>query len=426
MKGKSFTWAPDAPPPVLQAHSRRKLDLLRRYIRKYLATLARTPRQDRLTLTFIDGFAGGGTFTGAGGEIVDGTPLIMLEEVERARRDVNVDRRKSLLIDASFVFVEKNRDTFEHLRRVLADRGWIDRLGPNGALVRGDMLAQMQTIRERVRKGSPRAARAIWLLDQCGWNAVPLTVIRDLMAMGPGTEIVLTFAIDGLLDYLTLEPAFLKAAEGVGLARSDVLQLRDMKSGAGGRVLAQQVIAGHIKAETAAPYFTPFFARSDAAHRDMWIVHLSHHPKARDVMLDQHYGEANALVHQGPGGLSMVGWDQNLDQLLLDSFGFDVVDVGKMHHRLLEELPGSLWHDGLNDGLQFERWRAGRANGTAATRDQMVKVLHELAGYGEIVIETATGRTKRPGAMLKDDDVLRTPAQGVFLTGSPGLLGGRR
>jgi hypothetical protein len=252
-----------------------------------------------------------------------------------------------------------------------------------------------------------------------------MSVVRDLMAMGPGSEVVLTFAIDSLLDHMVDRPAFLKAAEQVGLARADVVQLHGLKSGAGGRVLAQQVIAGHIQAQTAAPYFTPFFARSDAAHRDMWILHLSHHPKARDVMLDQHYGEANAMVHQGPGGLSMVGWDQNLDQLLLDSFGFDVVDIGKMHDRLLREVPETLWQDGLSDGLHFERWRASRANATAATREQMMDVLHELAGYGSIVIETPTGRPKRRGAALRDDDVLRTPAQGVFLTGAPGHLGGR-
>ena len=90
-----FVWPPNGPPPRLEEHSKAKLEVLRRYLRSYFDTLGANPARDEFKLDLVDGFAGGGTFRDASGE-VSGTPLIMIEECEAAQRRLNEDRVKPL------------------------------------------------------------------------------------------------------------------------------------------------------------------------------------------------------------------------------------------------------------------------------------------------------------------------------------------
>ena len=76
-----FSWHPDEPSPSIEAHSKAKLDVLRRYLRAYFDRLNVNPQREEFKLDLVDGFAGGGTFLD-GDEMVSGTPLIMLEESE--------------------------------------------------------------------------------------------------------------------------------------------------------------------------------------------------------------------------------------------------------------------------------------------------------------------------------------------------------
>ena len=93
-----FSWHPDEPPPSIEAHSKEKLDVLRRYLRACFDRLNVNPQREEFKLDLVDGFAGGGTFLD-GGEILSGTPLIMLEESEAARSRLNRSRTKPLHFD---------------------------------------------------------------------------------------------------------------------------------------------------------------------------------------------------------------------------------------------------------------------------------------------------------------------------------------
>ena len=409
MKGQAFKWDPDSAPPILQDHSERKLTLIRNYLRRYLEVMGGNRRADRVRLTLVDGFAGGGTFQLDGSE-VSGTPLVMLEEVDRARRVLNDGRAKPLAVEASFVFIEKQKDNHEHLRRTLQERGYTDRLGPHGVLLRGTFEKHFDDVVERVRK-QHRDGRSIFLLDQTGYNKAPFALVRRILTEMPTSEVILTFGVDWLVDYMTTADPFLKAVEPIGFDRAEVERLLGYKDGAGGRVLIQQVLARMVQEKIGAPFTTPFFVHGAAAHRSLWIVHLSTHPKARDVMLEQHWGLGNGALHQGPGSLYMLGHHAAFDQLALFDFGFDPMAERKLFETLQGEVPEALWTDGAAEGVRFGDWRVGRANRTAATKAQLSEALRTLATDGEIEIFTTGGRPKRLTARLNDSDVIRTPQQ---------------
>ena len=89
----NFSWHPDESPPLIEAHSKAKLDVLRSYLHAYLDRLNINPHREEFKLDLVDGFAGGGTFLD-GKEVVSGSPLIMLEESEKAKGRLNRRRTK--------------------------------------------------------------------------------------------------------------------------------------------------------------------------------------------------------------------------------------------------------------------------------------------------------------------------------------------
>lgn len=111
----TFKWHPSEPPPTIEGHTKAKLNVLRRYLRAYFDRLNVNPHREAFKLDPIDGFCGGGTFTGRSGEI-PGSPLIMLEEAAAAKERLSQGRKKPLRIDCRFYFVDKAHAHIDQLR----------------------------------------------------------------------------------------------------------------------------------------------------------------------------------------------------------------------------------------------------------------------------------------------------------------------
>jgi hypothetical protein len=66
-----------------------------------------------------------------------------------------------------------------------------------------------------------------------------------------------------------------------------------------------------------AKFYTPFFLSTENSHRDMWLVHLSNHSQARNVMTQVHWRVANhdktKMNHYGM--LGFHGKYEGADQL---------------------------------------------------------------------------------------------------------------
>lgn len=134
MKSDKYFWKIGEPPPILDVHSLAKHEILRAYVNRYINVLAADIRIERLRLTLVDGFSGGGLYRH---ELthneISGSPLIFLESSREAEAEVSMRRQqvhgKPFVLDAHYLFVESEQQYCDYLQHLLIERGYRNLLG---------------------------------------------------------------------------------------------------------------------------------------------------------------------------------------------------------------------------------------------------------------------------------------------------------
>lgn len=127
----------------------------------------------------------------------------MLQATKEAEFLVNKDRKKPVALNLDYFFVEADKGAATHLEHELKSRGYGSRLGNDVFLRHAEFGDQSDTIIEHIQRRMPKAGRAIFLLDQYGYSKVPIPLIRKILQTLPGGEVILTFAVDALLNYVS-------------------------------------------------------------------------------------------------------------------------------------------------------------------------------------------------------------------------------
>ena len=392
-----YKWKLGGPLPVLGEHSVAKHDIFEQYVGIYVERLTRTPSQTMLNLTIVDGFSGGGLYRLNGRE-VDGSPLRLLSAIEAADQTLKLVRAKGFEVRADFFFIDDNSEHIAFLQDVLTRRGYGSRIGRDIIIVRALFEEVCPEILQHIQnKGT--AQRSLFFLDQYGWSDVRLQTIRTILGALRNPEILLTFAVDALIDFLSLKTAETKALMNIELAREDVRELTALRTGEGWRYLIQNGLYRHVQARTGARFYTPFFIHSVESHRSYWLLHLSSHRQARDEMGKLHWRLNNRFQHHGGAGFHALGFDPSLDlrQGLL-SFMFDDDAMKRSEAAVLDQLPPMI-HAANRDGggLSVEAFFASNCNDTPVTSDILTRQLVLLRNEGELVIVAEDG-AKRPRA----------------------------
>lgn len=417
MGASDYLWAPGEEPPVIQDHSLAKHEVLSRYLRVYVEVLTVNVVMDRFRLTLVDGFAGGGSYLTSRGEVHHGSPLQMIHAMQEAQVVADTRRKKDFLLDVDFFFVEKKQQNLEVLEATLRLDAAAAAYARQGRIhvVPCAFEDCAQNIIDYVStKG--RAGRVIFLLDQYGYSGVPLSTLRTIFSRLPNAEVLLTFATDWLIDYMSAEGTITRSRLGdMGLLeladQFDVLlacrQHRDPRW----RRLVQSILHHDLVQQSGAKYFTPFFIVSPKAHREYWFVHLSGHSRARDEMAKLHWALENRFAHYGRHGLGMLGYDPREDVLLSAQlpFNFSGASSTVLMQRLMDEIPRRL--HGHSDGIGFADFFDGLCNETPATRDQFQDALRELSFEKRIEILDANAKVRRLDVRINGEDRVRLTSQ---------------
>lgn len=257
------------------------------------------------------------------------------------------------------------------------------------------------------------------LLDQYGYKDVPTPLIRRLLEQLPRTEIILTFAVDAFINFASDSVATHGTLNNLGLP--NVFKgrtLREIKSdGRHFRLFIQSCLYRGLTEACGARYYTPFFIRTEG-HGSYWLVHLSQHPRARDVMTQVHWAKNNRFIHYGGAGLNMfqaLGYDPDWDEKLTGqgaiAFEFDdTADTASVN--LLTEQLVRIIHQ--RDAVRFGELYASTCNTTPADSERYRKALGRLIEHREVAIKSDKGAERRKATTIEDDDVIRMATQGTI------------
>ncbi|SEM57916.1 three-Cys-motif partner protein [Pseudoxanthomonas sp. GM95] len=412
----------DGRPAIIQQHSIAKHDVLREYLVAYLQTLIVTPAQEALNVTLVDGFAGGGVYVHQDTkELVLGSPFIFLEAAQEAAALVAIGRKKPLAWNLDYYFVEKNLNARQHLRVSLGERGYGERIGRDIHLIEGSFEANSEQLMKAVQAKSPRKGRSIFLLDQYGYSQVPVSQIRAIFQKLPTAEVILTFAVDAFINFASDSAATQRVLGKIDLP--DVLRGRTFeeikREEKDFRLYIQSCFYKALVEQCGAKFFTVFFIRT-TGHGDYWLVHLSQHPKARDVMTEVHWNKNNHFIHYGGAGLDMfrtLGYTARDDASFTGQsalgFCFDEV-AGEASVTALANQLSPLIH-ARPEGVTFAEIFATHCNSSPADSQKYRQALERLIGHKEVVATSASGARRYRASTISGADVLSVSQQKYFL-----------
>lgn len=415
-----YDWAPGEEYPIIQQHSIAKHEILRAYLIAYIQTLISNPNREEFRLALIDGFAGGGVYRHASdGREVLGSPFIMLDAAREAEFTINQHRSKPVTLKIDYFFIEKDLAAATLLRQEATARGYGSRLENDIFIYNSSFDDKAAAIIEFVQQKMPRSGRAIFLLDQYGYSKVPTGLINTIIRTLPGSEVLLTFAVDSLLTYITDKNAQTQALLNK-IGTPDVLRERTIedikRSERDWRLFIQSCLYRDLVDNCGAKFYTLFFIRSSKGHGDYWLIHFSQRARARDVMTRIHWEKNTSFIHYGGPGVDMfkaLGYVPNSDASFTkqESLGFCFDDdaLTSSVNVLMDQLPRLVYHD--DEGITFSELYATTCNTSPASADVYRKALGELMAIKEVVVVSKDGIERRSANRIHDTDTLIPPRQ---------------
>ena len=414
MAKRHYDWANG--PAELDAHSLTKHDVLVGYLSRYFEQRTLNARgREVFKITLVDGFCGGGLYTvrGTGAEAL-GSPLRMLDAVAEARIKVNVGRTKPLELDVRFIFIDKDERAVAHLAKVLKDRGYGEAIGRTIHLIREEFAVASTAVMALVKKHTPMAGAALFFLDQYGYKDVPAPLIRSIFATLPNSEIVLTFHVSSFATYTNDEftdqvSATLAIDIRSALGGRSVEELKHDE--ADWRRLIQGALYQGLVTDCGARFFTPFFIRGQGSgHGEYWLVHLSQHHRAQDVMKQVHWQYQNHFIHYGGAGLDMLApQTMGFRQEFTGGFQFDDVALDRSISALLHQLADNIFDRG--EATSMGNLFSSTCNTSPATSSMYKNVLETLVIERDITVTSSDGKKKKHARYMNDTDMIERTRQ---------------
>jgi three-Cys-motif partner protein len=418
-KGDLYLWGVGDSLPTLDDHSLTKHRILREYLERYVAILTKNRGIPQLNLSLVDGFAGGGAYLHhKTNERLPGSPVLMLEAMAAAEVEAKALRTKDFSLNTNYYFVEERKRNLEFLKSEVKSSPAAIGKDDSIHFINGTFSDQLPAIIKKIKaKGSSH--KAIFLLDQYGYTHVTMANIRQIFRELPRAEVILTIAVNWLIDFVNETDKFKAALRHLELVdqQDELVRLRTEHC-SDWRTLIQQRLHKHFFKKSGAACYTPFFVHSVKSHRGYWLLHFSMHSTARDAMTDLHWSKENHFEHFGGPGLGMFGGTLGFDPRsrrgeTQSTFLFDKSAKEQTRDSLLIQLPKRLSQ--FNGLITFGHFFNQIVNDSPATKQMIAEVFGQLASDKEIEIFTKDKKERRGGVKISEHDLIRIPQITSFL-----------
>ena len=423
-KGDKYTWLIGSDPPPIDHHSVVKHQIVREYLGRYIKVLMSNYNIEKLVLSVVDGFAGGGDYISPGGDgFKPGSPQIVVDTITEAEVLLNVGREKPRKVDAKYYFVEKHRSTHAYLNALLSTKYGPGRMGKDIWSIQGEFDAHIHKINHDIaaRQGGQRA---IFLLDQYAYDKVPTALIKKIFTELDKPEVILTFGVDSLMSFLADNAQSRKKMAELGLDThidwAALEALRGAPAAVWRSAIQRNLAKGLIDASGATHSTIFYITPMGNSAWTYWLVHLSKSYKARDVMMELHWEMANHFSHYLEPDLFTLGYragsdrkaTQQYDFELGEAHHFDAIAADKCRKGLGEKLMPLLF--GRSDPMEFRQLTEAIGSFTPATSKMIKESLDEAIRCGELVVSSPDGKTRTKGSSVKLGDLIQAKQRSLI------------
>ena len=253
---------------------------------------------------------------------------------------------------------------------------------------------------------SRRDTKAIFFLDQTGWAFATLNHCNQILKHLPKAEIIWNISIESLAMFANENDAFRKSVRKFGVNLDDAISSSpNYMHYSDWRKALVSIFLKRIRENCLAKYVSPFMVQHEGW--GYWLLHLSNHSEANNVMKVTHWRHQNSSLHEGFPGLKMLEFDNaNWKQSTLYRFDEDANEA--THEALLEQLPERIREVGKRPSVR--ELLNSVANDTPADRSRLYKVMADLRADKELIIRGPNGEQRQKGPQTQEDRLI-VPSQ---------------
>ncbi len=395
---------------TLKEHSKKKHQVLRRYLVEYLQIRCRLPQQSRFRLAIVDGFAGAGAY--AGGH--PGSPLIFLELLLEQTREINIRRLAEGMAQIRFecllIFNDLNTDAIEILKGNVTPLIGMCHQSNDLDVKVVYLNKEFETAYPDIKKylTSENITRNVFFnLDQCGNTLVKQSTIVDILTTYQSAEVLLNFSAQTLLTYLSInnKDSLIKTLEKHGV---DAKQAEDISKVASKRewlaAIEKLVFESYRRC---GPYVSPFAINNPGGWL-YWLLHFANEPKARQVYNDLLHDNPGVQCHFGRSGLKMLVYDPTREG---QEYLFGKEDRQKAREELFYDIPKAVSEFG--DAVTISQFVRSISNETPS---HSLDLAQAMIDNPDLAIRTENGGERRSANGVRPTDtLLLNPQKSFFL-----------
>lgn len=243
--------------------------------------------------------------------------------------------------------------------------------------------------------------------------------MREYLRQLKSSEIILTFNVDNLVTYLSDRAANKKALENIQLDKYmpwEELSKIKIEHRQQWRQILQRHLAHGIRKESGAKFMTLFFVKPyGETSWGYWLVHLSNHYRAHDVMKTLHWEHATEFGHEIEPGIFVLGYNANKDDIYTrqNSFIFDnnlkIACINDMH-----EFFGRRLYK-LNKPISIGELFQSCVSDSTAAETHLQVATKQIHASKNVIITSKNGGMRRPSKRYNLDDIIEaSPQVGLY------------
>ena len=212
-----------------------------------------------------------------------------MRTIQKVEQEIKHNFNADFSIDANYYFIDNNKDAVEFLHKQLCKRGYKELIGKSIFLLNGEFSKIYPVISDIIKN---QKSKPLFLLDQYGYKDVPIDIVSKIMLDFNQSDILLTFAVGALVNYLVDTPQFYKCVGGdkakysllskkdiyhLALSKQNIKTKDDKKNW---RKIAEARILNRIKNLCGLFYYHPAQIISKPSNRNYWFLHITSRKKS--------------------------------------------------------------------------------------------------------------------------------------------------